>query len=147
MSTNKKSSSINIRSQLDAFFTPGPKAQTKRGADLDPENPVDIYNHTHKFFKASKKTDEYAKTVEVGERRIRPAINMDDLDLDQKIYGGKRVSRENMNKQMEKEDEDDEEIDSEEYGSEEDGDDDMEEGEEDLSEEEEEESHEVSDMG
>ena len=56
---------------------------------------MDLYNHTHKFFKPNKNTDDYAKQVEVGERRIRTAApDMDELD--QKVYGGKRVSREDM---------------------------------------------------
>jgi len=55
---------------------------------------VDLYSHTHKFFKPNKHTDDYAKQVEVGERRIRTATDMDELD--QKVYGGKRVSREDM---------------------------------------------------
>ena len=56
---------------------------------------MDLYSHTHKFFKPNKHTDDYAKQVEVGERRIRTAAaDMDELD--QKVYGGKRVSREDM---------------------------------------------------
>ena len=56
---------------------------------------MDLYSHTHKFFKPNKHTDDYAKQVEVGERRIRTAAT--DMDeLDQKVYGGKRVSREDM---------------------------------------------------
>ena len=55
---------------------------------------MDLYSHTHKFFKPNKHTDDYAKQVEVGERRIRTAKDMDELD--QKVYGGKRVSREDM---------------------------------------------------
>jgi hypothetical protein len=49
----------SVRSKLEAFFTPGPKQSAR--ADFDPEDPVDLYNHTAKFFKANKKTDEYAK--------------------------------------------------------------------------------------
>ena len=55
---------------------------------------MDLYSHTHKFFKADKRTDDYARQVEVGERRIRTAADMDELD--QKVYGGKRVSREDI---------------------------------------------------
>jgi len=55
---------------------------------------VDLYSHTHKFFKPDKRTDDYARQVEVGERRIRTAADMDELD--QKVYGGKRVSREDI---------------------------------------------------
>ena len=96
----------------------------------------------------NKKTDAYAAQVEVGERRIRPALDMDDLDLDQKVYGGKRVSREDIGKKnVAESDDDDEEIDSEEYGDEEDMEDDVddeegeidEEGEEDMEESEEDE--------
>ena len=55
---------------------------------------MDLYSHTHKFFKPDKRTDDYARQVEVGERRIRTAADMDELD--QKVYGGKRVSREDI---------------------------------------------------
>jgi hypothetical protein len=57
---------MSKRAKLEAFFTPKP---TMHG--VDPEDPHDMYSHTHKFFKASKKTDKYAEEIEVGERRIR----------------------------------------------------------------------------
>jgi hypothetical protein len=68
---------------------------------------VDLYSHTHKFFKPNKHTDDYAKQVEVGERRIRTATDMDELD--QKVYGGKRVSREDMAAKVVADDSDSEE--------------------------------------
>ena len=83
-------SGSNLRSKLEAFFTPGPKNQAAKG-DFDPEDPVDLYNHTAKFFKPNKKTDDYAKQIEVGERRIR-SLEGPLEELDQKVYGGKRVS-------------------------------------------------------
>jgi len=60
------------------------------------EDPIDLYkSHTQKFFKADKKTDSYAETIEVGERRLR--ANIDELgDLDQVIYGAKAVSRQKL---------------------------------------------------
>jgi hypothetical protein len=56
------------------------------------EDPVDIYGHTHKFFKADKKTDGYTASVEVGERRIRDGVE----ELDQRVYGGQKVSRKDL---------------------------------------------------
>ena len=104
---------------------------------------MDIYNHTTKFFKPNKKTDSYAATVEVGERRIRPAVIGEEDELDQRVYGGKRVSRQEMllRRAQESEegsdDEEDEEIDSEEYGDEEEGEDSEEDAEDDMEDEEE----------
>lgn len=59
------------------------------------EDPVDIYSHTSKFFKADKLTDSYANTIEIGERKIRPA-GIDESELEQAIYGGKKVSRKDL---------------------------------------------------
>jgi protein AATF/BFR2 len=102
---------------------------------------VDLYSHTHKFFKADKRTDDYARQVEVGERRIRTAADMDELD--QKVYGGKRVSREDISRAAVVADEDsgsDEAGES--YDDEEDMEDDDEEMEEESMEEDEDESEE-----
>lgn len=101
----------SLRSKLESFFTPGPSR--------DLEDPVDVYGHTHKFFKADKKTDSYADQVEVGTRRLRTGID----DMDAKVYGGRAVSRDALAQRPS-------------YGSEEDDDDDddMEEMEEDMEE-------------
>lgn len=67
----------SIRNKLEDFFNPGPKNPTlPKSADL--EDPVDMYSHTHKFFKADKKTDSYAEQVEVGTRRIHG--DLEELD-------------------------------------------------------------------
>ena len=59
------------------------------GPSRDLEDPLDVYGHTHKYFKADKKTDSYADQVEVGTRRLRTGID----DMDAHVYGGKAVSR------------------------------------------------------
>jgi hypothetical protein len=56
----------------------------------DIEDPVDIYNHTKNFLKKNE-SDSYAKTIEVGERKIKGDIDLDDL-----IYGGKKISRKEL---------------------------------------------------
>lgn len=87
-STNKGS----VRSKLETFFNLNPsksgKSSVAKQADL--EDPVDPYSHTHKFFKGDKKTDSYADTIEIGTRRIRGDITE---ELDEKVYGGKKVNR------------------------------------------------------
>ena len=92
MSNNKTTS---FRSKLEDFFNPGPSGGSqKQRMTADPEDAIDLYNsHTSKFFKANKKTDSYAEQIEVGERRIRPNIADDEDLLDQKVYGGKKVTR------------------------------------------------------
>ena len=101
----------SFRSKLEDFFNPGPAAAGKQsGKRTDLEDPVDIYSHTGKFFKANKVTDSYAETIEVGERKIRGGI--EELELDQAIYGGKKVSRKELEQQSE--DEEDEDFDDDE---------------------------------
>jgi hypothetical protein len=39
--------------------------------------------------KSAALTEDYAKSIEVGERKIRANID----ELDQAVYGGKKVSR------------------------------------------------------
>ena len=69
-------------------------------------------NHTAKFFKANKKTDSYAEQIEVGERRFRPNIADDEDLMDQKVYGGKKISRKDLLKAaVDSESEEDESMD------------------------------------
>ena len=103
----------SLRAKLEDFFNPGPSSSSKnqKKQSFDPEDPVDLYNnHTAKFFKANKKTDSYADQIEIGERRIRPNI-ADDEDL-QKVYGGMKVSRKELQKKVE-------EVSEDEYGEDE----------------------------
>lgn len=88
----------SFRSKLEDFFNPGPSgASQKQRMTADPEDAIDLYNsHTSKFFKANKKTDSYAEQIEVGERRIRTNIADDEDLLDQKVYGGKKVTRKQL---------------------------------------------------
>jgi len=89
----------SLRSKLEDFFNPGPSSSGKNQKLLshDPEDPVDLYNsHTAKFFKANKKTDSYADQIEVGQRRIRQNIADDEDLLDQKVYGGKKITRKDL---------------------------------------------------
>ena len=74
------------RSKIEDFFS------GKKQGDI--EDPLDIYSHTGKFFKQDKKTDSYADTIEVGQRKIRAGI--DESELDQAVYGGKKVSRKEL---------------------------------------------------
>lgn len=88
MSANK-----TLRSKLEDFFNPGPSSNSKssaKGLSRDIEDPVDIYNHTNQFFKSTE-TDQYADNVEIGERKIKGDIDLDDL-----IYGGKKISRKDL---------------------------------------------------
>ena len=104
----------SLRAKLEDFFNPGPSSssKTQKQQSFDPEDPVDLYNnHTAKFFKANKKTDSYADQIEIGERRIRPNIADDEDLMDQKVYGGKKVSRKELQKKVEESEEDSEEID------------------------------------
>ena len=64
-----------VREKLDRFFGPGPSR--------DIEDPVDIYGH------AGRVLGIESADVDVGERRIRGAPE----ELDDRVYGGKRVSR------------------------------------------------------
>ena len=59
----------------------------KIGAHLD--NPDDLYDHTAQFFDGEKGDFD----IEIGEKRYKP--NIADLmdDLDSKIYGAVKVSR------------------------------------------------------
>ena len=75
------------RKKLENFFNPGPSHTTKASRDI--EDPDDIYSHTKQFFtkNASANTDQ----VEIGHRTIRGDIELDDI-----VYGGKKVTRENL---------------------------------------------------
>lgn len=59
----------SLRSKLEDFFTTKPSQQRQAARDI--EDPSDPYSHVHKYFKPDRKTDGYAETVEVGERRIK----------------------------------------------------------------------------
>lgn len=61
-----------------------PKPVAKSGAHLDDMG--DIYDHTGIF----KETDDVMQ-IEQGERRIKGSIA--DLEMDQKYYGAKKVTR------------------------------------------------------
>lgn len=111
----------SLRSKLEDFFTPGPQAKKQQAQAADLEDPVDLYNHTQKFFKADKKTDAYADQIEVGERRLRQGL--EEMELDEKIYGGKKISRKELLNAAESEEESEDEDDD----DDEDMEDDMEE--------------------
>lgn len=55
------------------------------GAFLDKDD--DIYTHTNQFFEKDDAVDE----VHIGEKRIRGGI--EDIHLDPKVYGSRKVSR------------------------------------------------------
>ena len=80
--------SKQTRPNLSAFLNPEP---TNAGAFLDASN--DIYDHTKDFF--NTKTENPSGDVEVQYKTIRPDIS--DLNLDEKIYKAKKVSRAQMN--------------------------------------------------
>lgn len=63
----------------------------KQSHDL--EDPVDIYNHTKQFFKKDEGGDDYAQNVEIGERKIKGDLT-DELDM--LVYGGKKVTRKDL---------------------------------------------------
>ena len=101
MSANK-----SLRNKLDDFFSPGPTAKSKSAVKLsrDIEDSEDIYNHTKQFFKQGDAAD----AVDVGERKIRGEIDLDDL-----VYGGKKVTRRDLEEESEEEEiESDEEMES-----------------------------------
>jgi hypothetical protein len=103
------SASKSLRNKIDNFFSPGASANKSKGMSLskDLEDPVDIYSHV-KTFKAknTENDDNFVKTIEIGERRIKG-----DLDeLDQMIYGGKKVTREALNKQESDDHDEDEDM-------------------------------------
>ena len=104
-----KQSATSLRTMLDEFFNPNPSSGSKNQKQRDLEDPVDIYSHTSKFFKADKLTDSYANTIEIGERKIRPA-GIDESELEQAVYGGKKVSRKDLDNKSD--DDYDEEIES-----------------------------------
>jgi len=79
MSTGKNSNSK--RKNLDDLFNPG-SGHANRSRDL--EDPNDIYDHTKEFFKKTEPMDH----VDVGIRRIKADIELDDI-----VYGGKKISR------------------------------------------------------
>lgn len=70
-----------MRKNLDDFFNPGPSEEIK-----DTEDNTDIYDHTKEFFRKDLQDNE---NVEIGIRRIKGDID----DLDDIVYGGKKVTR------------------------------------------------------
>lgn len=64
----------------------------KKTGEIEDNN--DPYDHTKQFFQKSKDTDE----VEVGERKIKGDIDLDDL-----VYGGKKISRQQLEQDLEEE--------------------------------------------
>lgn len=77
--------SKGVRSKLEQFFNPGPENFQKTSRDI--EDPIDLYDHTKQFFDKSKD----AQNIEIGERKIKGDIDIDDL-----VYGGKKVSRKDL---------------------------------------------------
>lgn len=84
----------SVRSKIDNFFQSGNKSNQsaqKYGKDL--EDPVDVYNHTKQFYKSTNAAKDYDAEVEVGERKIKGDPSMMMSELDQLVYGGKKVNR------------------------------------------------------
>lgn len=78
--SNKKEST---RSKLNSYFNGSNGGSKKNQKSRDLEDPVDIYSHTHQFFKKDGKEYENDK-VDIGERRIKgdidQAFQMSELD-------------------------------------------------------------------
>lgn len=60
------------------------------------EDPFDIYNHSKQFYKSSEAAKDYDQQVEVGERKIRGDPHMIANELDQLVYAGQKVSRQQL---------------------------------------------------
>ena len=93
MSTGKTSNFK--RKNLDELFNPE-SGLTGKSKDL--EDPNDIYDHTKEFFKKSEPMDH----VDVGIRRIKADIELDDI-----VYGGKKISRNQLDEDLDDESDDD----------------------------------------
>ncbi len=92
-----------VRKKINKFF----KYKAGRGVDEE----TDMYDHTAKMAKKLDSDEEDFDEVEVGQKRLRPEVELDEL-----VYGGRKVSRRELEARS---DEDSEELEEEEGESEE----------------------------
>lgn len=122
--SGKNSAVSSKRAKLEAHFS---SALGKKNKDMLEND--DIYDHTKHFFKKDSEGEVFASTIEIGQRKIKG----DMLDLDELVYGGKKVTREDLNKEESDEDEGSDEV----VEMDDDEEDDMEDDDEELEDEEE----------